>query len=93
MLMAAPGGPTHAVTSIATLLATVSARSQTPRLLAGVTVALSVPFVLETGPTVFTCELPLAARVNWRLEQACQLCVEAVKNEAASCAEGNNTTA
>ena len=93
MLAAAPVGPRHTVTSTATSLATVSARSQTPRLLAGVTVALNVPLVLETGPTLFTCELPLAERVNWRLAQACQRCAEVVKNEPASCGEGNNTTA
>ena len=87
------GGPTHAVTSTATLSTTVSARSQTPGLLAGVTVALKVPFKFETAPTVFTCELPFALRVNCRLAQAWRLCAEAVKNAPAVCAEGNDTTA
>ena len=57
MLTAAPEGfwP-HTSMSMATVLATVSARSQAPllplRAKTPVIVALSVPLVLETGPTV-----------------------------------------
>src|ERR1700722_16095280 len=98
MLTAAPEGfSPQASMSIATLLATVSARSQAPRLplraKKPVTVALRVPLVLETGPTV-CASVCLAGAVSScdRLAQAGQRSAEAAKNARASWAEGNDTT-
>src|ERR1700739_132958 len=97
MLTAAPEGFTpHASMSMATLLATVNALSQTPlaplRAKMPVIVALRGPFVFETGPTGCTCVWPAVVFSSCcRLAQAGQRCVEAVKNARASCAEENNT--
>src|ERR1700723_2815461 len=98
MLIAAPEGLTpHTPMSMATLLATVKARSQVAllpfRVKTPVIVALRVPFVFDTGPTVCTCLWPSVVFSSCcRLAQAGQPSAEVVKNVRASCADGNDTT-
>jgi hypothetical protein len=89
MLTAAPEGfSPHAAMSMATLLATVSARSQAPllplRAKMPVIVALRVPLVLETGPTLCASVCPAGVVSSCcRLAQAGQRSAEAAKNARA----------
>src|ERR1700728_704465 len=96
-IAASAGKPkAHALMSMATLLATVSARRQVrrpsegfPFRLTRVLVALRMPLVLRTGPTAHipTDGLPRSVAVSCRLAQANQRCVDAVKNAPAFTAE------
>ena len=84
MLIAEPGRP-HAAMSLATLLATVSARSHRTGSILLVMVVVRVPFSLDTGPTVSIFDWkPGVYTLIGRPEQVGHCCVAAVKIAFAS---------
>ena len=95
MLTAEPDGLLlHAMTSMAMLFRTLSARSQLPvvNALFSFVMVIGVPLVWRDwpyGPHRSRINQPDETQVYWRLEQAGQRSAETVKKAAAWSAEGN----